>query len=73
MKNAYLDKLIARAEIDAQRGCTKSMCILHLLDLKRAGHSPKTTELTILEGHTPQRIDTPYQHGSSSVAGWLVA
>ena len=68
----YRARLIDDAEKRAQQGCTRSMCYLHLIDLKRAGHSPTKTELNIPEGHTPARVDTLYEHGSTSVAGWLI-
>ena len=73
MDQSYFDRLIASAEKRAQQGCTRSMCFLHLLDLKRAGHSPKRTELQIPEGHTPARFDMPIEYVSGSVAGSIVS
>jgi hypothetical protein len=46
-KTEYVKQLIERAEKLASQGDKKSMCLLHLLDLKRAGHSPTRTELAI--------------------------
>lgn len=73
MKNAYIERLVTQAELNASRGCTKAMSTLHLLDLKRAGHSPTKTELHVPEGHSPARLDTPHTYTSASVAGWMVA
>ena len=69
MDQSYFNRLIASAEKRAQQGCTRSMCFLHLLDLKRAGHSPTRTELQIPEGHTPSRLDMTHDYVASSVAG----
>jgi len=47
MKSKYTEDLIAQAEKLARQGSTAAQCRLHLLDLKRAGHSPSRTELDI--------------------------
>lgn len=73
MIEQYHSRILADAVKRAQQGCLRTQCQLHLLDLKRAGHSPTKTEFYVPEGHTPARLDTTHEHGSASVAGWMVA
>jgi hypothetical protein len=47
----YKKSLLENAEKEALRGNKQAQCILHLIDLKRAGHSPTRTELKIETSH----------------------
>lgn len=43
--------------------------IMHLVDLKRAGHSPTRTELAIRPSDTPVRVRKASQYGVMSMTG----
>lgn len=74
MDQDYLDRLLRSAEKRCRQGDNAACSYLHLIDLKRAGHSPTRTELDIPEGHTPRAINPRPERRSfvPSNAGSLV-
>lgn len=71
--SAYLVELERRAERLCAKGDIKACCMLHLIDLKRAGHSPTRTELDIPATQEGMRRVVPLMLSrsvTSSSAGW---